>query len=131
VAIGGRAMKPGAGHVLTPQTRQQVRAWLERPVLSQEVIELRGHVRAIDLDLRRSISAASTAEVFPICAASISPPKNGSTPPSSSAARSRVIRASRACCKSARRKKQRRLNPNDARVKNAVILSEGEPVHVS
>jgi len=53
VAIGGRAMKPGAWRVLTPQTRQQVRAWLERPVLSDEVIELRGRVRAVDLDLRR------------------------------------------------------------------------------
>jgi hypothetical protein len=39
--------------VLTPHTRRQVRAWLEKPVLSDEVIELRGHVRAIDLDLRR------------------------------------------------------------------------------
>jgi hypothetical protein len=53
LAIGGRAMQQGAWHVLTPQTRQQVRAWLESPVLSDEVIELRGRVRAIDLDLRR------------------------------------------------------------------------------
>ncbi len=53
VAIGGRAMRRGPWHTLTPQTRQQVRAWLERPVLSDEVIELRGQVRAIDLDLRR------------------------------------------------------------------------------
>ena len=53
LAIGGRAMKEGPWNTLTPQTRQQVRAWLERPVLSDEVIELRGRVRAIDLDLRR------------------------------------------------------------------------------
>jgi len=51
--IGGRALPRGAWRTLTPQTRQQVRAWLERPVLSDEVIELRGRVRAIDLDLRR------------------------------------------------------------------------------
>jgi hypothetical protein len=53
VAISGRAMRQGPWPVLTPQTRQHIRAWLERPVLSNEVIELRGHVRAIDLDLRR------------------------------------------------------------------------------
>jgi hypothetical protein len=54
LAIGGRAMRQGAAWpVLTPLTRRQVRAWLEKPVLSGEVIELRGHVRAIDLDLRR------------------------------------------------------------------------------
>lgn len=53
IDIGGRAMQPGAWRTLTPQTRQQVRAWLEQPVLSDEVIELRGRVRAIDLDLRR------------------------------------------------------------------------------
>lgn len=53
LAIGGRALPPGAWHTLTPQTRQQVRTWLESPVLSDEVIELRGRIRAIDLDLRR------------------------------------------------------------------------------
>jgi hypothetical protein len=54
LAIGGRAMRQGTPWpVLTPHTRRQVRAWLEKPVLSDEVIELRGHVRAIDLDLRR------------------------------------------------------------------------------
>ena len=51
--IGGRAMRQGAWSMLTPQTRLQVRTWLERPVLSNEVIELRGRVRAVDLDLRR------------------------------------------------------------------------------
>jgi hypothetical protein len=51
--IGGRALQQGAWRLLTPQTRQQVRAWLEQPVLSNEVFELRGRVRAIDLDLRR------------------------------------------------------------------------------
>jgi hypothetical protein len=51
--IGGRAMAKGAWRLLTPETRQQVRAWLEQPVLSNEVVELRGRVRAIDLDLRR------------------------------------------------------------------------------
>jgi len=51
--IGGRALKNSAWHTLTPQTRLQVRSWLERPVLSKEIIELSGRVRAIDLDLRR------------------------------------------------------------------------------
>jgi hypothetical protein len=51
--IGGRALKKGAWRMLTPQTRHQVRSWLERPVMSNEVIELRGRVRAIDLDMRR------------------------------------------------------------------------------
>jgi len=51
--IGGRAMRRGPWHTLTPQTRQQVRAWLEQPVVSDEIMELRGRVRAIDLDLRR------------------------------------------------------------------------------
>ena len=51
--IGGRALSKGAWRLLTPQTRQQVRSWLERPVASNEVIEFRGRVRAIDLDLRR------------------------------------------------------------------------------
>jgi len=53
IAIGGRALPGRSWHTLTPQTRQQVRAWLERPVLSEETIELTGRVRAIDLDLRR------------------------------------------------------------------------------
>jgi len=53
VEIGGRALQNKTWRTLTPQTRQQVRTWLERPVLSDEVIELRGRVRAIDLDLRR------------------------------------------------------------------------------
>jgi hypothetical protein len=51
--IGGKALQKGAWCQLTPQTRQQVRAWLEQPVLSNEVVEMRGRVRAIDLDLRR------------------------------------------------------------------------------
>jgi hypothetical protein len=51
--IGGRALPKGAWRLLTPQTRQQVRAWLEQPVVSHEVVELRGRVRAVDLDLRR------------------------------------------------------------------------------
>ncbi len=51
--IGGRALQNGAWSLLTPDTRQQVRAWLEQPVLSHEVVELRGRVRAVDLDLRR------------------------------------------------------------------------------
>ena len=51
--IGGRALQKGAWRMLTPQTRLQVRAWLEQPVLSNERVELRGRVRAIDLDLRR------------------------------------------------------------------------------
>jgi hypothetical protein len=51
--IGGRALQRGAWRMLTPHTRQQVRSWLERPVMSTDTIELRGRVRAIDLDLRR------------------------------------------------------------------------------
>ena len=51
--ISGRALKPGAWRLLTPETRLQVRAWLEQPVLSRETIELRGRVRAVDLDVRR------------------------------------------------------------------------------
>ena len=53
VEIGGRALPKGAWRTLTPHTREQVRAWLEKPVLGEEIVELRGHVRAIDLDLRR------------------------------------------------------------------------------
>jgi hypothetical protein len=51
--IGGRAMPAGKWRLLTPETRVQVRAWLEQPTFSNEVVELRGRVRAIDLDLRR------------------------------------------------------------------------------
>jgi len=51
--IGGRALQKGPWRLLTPQTRLQVRAWLEQPVLSNEAVELRGRVRAIDLDQRR------------------------------------------------------------------------------
>jgi hypothetical protein len=51
--ISGRAMRAGKWRLLTPQTRLQVRAWLEQPVESRETIELRGRVRAVDLDLRR------------------------------------------------------------------------------
>ena len=51
--IGGRALPKGAWCQLTPQTRAQVREWLEQPVLSTEQVELRGRVRAVDLDLRR------------------------------------------------------------------------------
>jgi hypothetical protein len=53
VEIGGRAMQPGAWRLLTPQTRQQVRAWLAQPVVGRETVELRGRVRAVDLDQRR------------------------------------------------------------------------------
>ena len=51
--IGGRALQKGAWRRLTPETRLQVRGWLEQPVLSNETVELRGRVRAVDLDLRR------------------------------------------------------------------------------
>ena len=51
--ISGRALKPGAWRLLTPETRLQVRAWLEQPMVGRETIELRGRVRAVDLDLRR------------------------------------------------------------------------------
>jgi len=53
VAIGGRAMPERPWRTLTPQTRLQIRSWLERPVLGEEIIELAGRVRSIDLDLRR------------------------------------------------------------------------------
>ncbi|MCE0498299.1 MAG: hypothetical protein LV481_10180 [Methylacidiphilales bacterium] len=53
VEIGGRALQTRAWRKLTPHTREQVRAWLERPVLGDDVAEFRGRVRAIDLDLRR------------------------------------------------------------------------------
>jgi hypothetical protein len=53
VEIGGRALETPVWHRLTPQTRLRVRTWLERPVHSGETIELRGRVRAVDLDLRR------------------------------------------------------------------------------
>lgn len=53
--LSGRALRQGAAAwpMLTPETRLRVRAWLEKPVMSEEVIELRGRVRAVDLDLRR------------------------------------------------------------------------------
>jgi len=51
--IGGRALQTGRWRLLTPQTRLQVRAWLEQPLMSRETIELRGRVRAVDLDMRR------------------------------------------------------------------------------
>jgi hypothetical protein len=53
IAIGGRSMPDRPWRTLTPQTRLQVRSWLEKPVLSDESIELSGRVRSIDLDLRR------------------------------------------------------------------------------
>ena len=53
VAIGGRALPDRPWRLLTPETRLQVRSWLEKPVLGEETIELAGHVRSIDLDLRR------------------------------------------------------------------------------
>ncbi len=51
--IGGRALLRGRWRLLTPETRLHVRSWLEQPVVSHEVVELRGRVRAVDLDLRR------------------------------------------------------------------------------
>jgi hypothetical protein len=53
IDIAGRALQQGAWRRLTPETREQVRAWLEQPILGNEVVELRGRVRAVDLDLRR------------------------------------------------------------------------------
>jgi hypothetical protein len=53
IEIGGRAVPRGAWRLLTPETRLQVRAWLEQPVVSRETREFRGRVRAVDLDLRR------------------------------------------------------------------------------
>jgi hypothetical protein len=53
VAIGGRSMPDRPWRTLTPQTRLQIRGWLEKPVLGDEVVEMSGRVRSIDLDLRR------------------------------------------------------------------------------
>ena len=53
IAIGGRALPDRPWRTLTPETRVQVRTWLEKPVLSDESIEISGRVRSIDLDLRR------------------------------------------------------------------------------
>jgi hypothetical protein len=54
VDIAGRALQQQGGwRHLTPETRERVRAWLEQPVLGSEIVELRGRVRAVDLDLRR------------------------------------------------------------------------------
>jgi hypothetical protein len=54
IAIGGRAFPPDrAWRTLTPQTRLQIRSWLEKPVLSPEILSFTGRVRSIDLDLRR------------------------------------------------------------------------------
>jgi hypothetical protein len=53
VEIGGRALPKGKWRLLTPDTRRQVKSWLEQPVVSNEIVELRGRVRAVDLDLRR------------------------------------------------------------------------------
>jgi hypothetical protein len=53
VDIGGRAMPDRPWRRLTPKTRLQIRGWLEKPVLGDEVVEMSGRVRSIDLDLRR------------------------------------------------------------------------------
>jgi hypothetical protein len=53
VDIGGRAMPDRPWRRLTPETRLQIRGWLEKPVLGDEVVEMSGRVRSIDLDLRR------------------------------------------------------------------------------
>ena len=53
VALGGRALPQRAWRTLTPQTRLQIRGWLEKPVLGDEMVEISGRVRSIDLDLRR------------------------------------------------------------------------------
>jgi hypothetical protein len=53
IGIGGRALPDRPWRTLTPETRSQVRGWLEKPVLGDEVIDLNGRVRSIDLDLRR------------------------------------------------------------------------------
>jgi hypothetical protein len=81
VAIGGRALPGRPWHTLTPDTRLQVRAWLEQPVLSDEVLELTGRVRAIDLDLRRfdlrRIDGGNLPDLRCIYAAAFDPPAKG------------------------------------------------------
>jgi hypothetical protein len=81
IAIGGRALPNQSWHTLTPQTRQQVRAWLEQPVLSDEVTELRGRVRAIDLDLRRfdlrRIDGGNLPDLRCIYSSAFDPPAKG------------------------------------------------------
>jgi hypothetical protein len=78
VAIGGRALPGRAWQRLTPETRLQVKAWLEQPVLSDETIELTGRVRAIDLDLRRfdlrRIGEGTLPDLRCIYAAAFDPP---------------------------------------------------------
>ena len=81
IALGGRALGNRSWPTLTPQTRQQVRSWLERPVLSEEAITLTGRVRAIDLDLRRfdlrRIDVADHPDLRCIYPAAFDPPAKG------------------------------------------------------
>jgi hypothetical protein len=103
VAIGGRALPDRPWRTLTPETRLQIRSWLEKPVLGDEVIELNGRVRSTST-CAGSISAASTAVASPTCVASIrrrstSRQKSGSTASSSCAAGWRPITVPRACCR--------------------------------
>jgi len=81
VGIGGRALCDRAWHILTPKTRLQVRSWLDRPVLSNEVVELTGRVRAIDLDLRRfdlrRIDGGHLPDLRCIYSAAFDPPARG------------------------------------------------------
>jgi hypothetical protein len=72
VAIGGRALPGRRWHTLTPDTRQQVRAWLEQPVLSDEVIEL--DLRRFDL---RRIDGGHLPDLRCIYPASFDVPAKG------------------------------------------------------
>ena len=106
VAVGGRALKNQPWHTLTPNTRRQVRSWLEQPVQSSEQVELKGRVRAIDLDLRRfdlrRIDGGNLPDLrcIYLLLISIRPPKAGWIPWSKFAAASRCSAEWRACCRS-------------------------------
>jgi hypothetical protein len=81
IALGGRALPQRAWQTLTPQTRQRIRSWLDQPLLSDDVIQLTGRVRAIDLDLRRfdlrRIDVADHPDLRCIYPAAFDPPAKG------------------------------------------------------
>jgi hypothetical protein len=81
IGIGGRALQNRSWRILTPRTRTQVRSWLEQPVLSDEVVELSGRVRAIDLDLRRfdlrRIDGGNLPDLRCIYSSAFDPPAKG------------------------------------------------------
>jgi hypothetical protein len=81
IGLGGRDLGTRSWPTLTPQTRRQVRSWLDRPVLSDEAVTLAGRVRAIDLDLRRfdlrRIDGGNLPDLRCIYPAAFDPPARG------------------------------------------------------